>query len=67
MMFVGYGAIAYPVTIVMNEALSEEYCGKRIDTFLIEILSMNLYEKNIKKLIVFNSMLTTWFKQPQHI
>lgn len=39
MMFVNYGAIAYPVTIVLSEALSEEYCGKRTDTFLIGSMS----------------------------
>jgi len=55
MMFVDYGAIAYPVTIVMNEALSEEYCGKRIDTFLIE--SMGELETMMETVINSKTMM----------
>lgn len=36
MMFVDYGTVSYPVTIVLNEALAMEYCGKRRDKFLID-------------------------------
>lgn len=35
LMFVDYGTVSYPVTIVMNEALAVEYSGKRSYTFQI--------------------------------
>lgn len=35
MMFVNYGTVSYPVTIVMNETLVPEYSNKRTDTFRI--------------------------------
>ncbi len=35
LMFVDYGTISYPVTIVMNEELAAEYSGRRNDRFLI--------------------------------
>lgn len=35
LMFVDYGTISYPVTIVMNEELAVEYSGRRNDRFLI--------------------------------
>ena len=36
MMFVSYGTVAYPVTIVMNESIAIEYSGKRNTIFDIE-------------------------------
>jgi len=36
MMFVDYGAVSYPVTIVMNENLAIEFSGKINETFCIE-------------------------------
>lgn len=35
MMFVDYGAVSYPVTIVLNDTLAVAYSGKRTDTFHI--------------------------------
>lgn len=55
MMFVDYGTISYPVTIVMNEALAIEYCGKRKDTFLIE--SMKELETMLDVIINSNTMV----------
>lgn len=56
MMFVNYGAIAYPVTIVLNEVLSEEYCGKRIDTFLIN--NMSELESMMETIINSQTLIT---------
>ena len=36
LMFVEYGTISYPVTIVLNEMLAIEYSGKRKDTYYID-------------------------------
>lgn len=52
MMFADYGAISYPVTIVINETLAMEYTGgRRKEKFLIK--SMKELEDMLS--IVFNS------------
>ena len=49
MMFVNYGTVSYPATIVMNEELAVEYSGKRVDTFTIN--SMKELEDMINTVI----------------
>ncbi len=39
LMFVNYGAISYPVTIVLNDALAEEYSGRKSYIFKIQSMS----------------------------
>lgn len=56
MMFVDYGTVAYPVTIVMNEALAIEYSSKRNTTFNIE--SMSDLENMINMIINSKTMLS---------
>lgn len=55
MMFVQYSTIAYPVTIVMNEALAIEYSGKRNDIFTIA--SMKKLEELMELVLNSETML----------
>ena len=57
MMFVDYGAVSYPVTIVMNEALAKEYNGgKRNERFSLN--SMKELEDMLDIVINSDTMLT---------
>ena len=56
MMFVDYGAISYPVTIVLNEMLAIEYSGKRNDTYYID--SMKELENMLDVVINSDSMIS---------
>ena len=56
MMFVDYGTVSYPVTIVMNEDLAVEYTGKRITNFNVE--SMRELENMINQILSCKTMLT---------
>lgn len=56
MMFVGYGTVAYPVTIVMNEALAVEYSGKR--NFIFNIESMRDLENMLDTIINSKTMVS---------
>lgn len=56
LMFVNYGTVSYPATIVMNEALAIEYSGKRNDTFYIS--SMKELEDMINKVINSDTMVS---------
>ena len=56
MMFVNYGTISYPVTIVMNEDLAIEYCGRRNTTFHIE--SMKKLEEMLDRILQSKMMLS---------
>ena len=56
MMFVDYGAVSYPVMIVMNQDLALEYSGKWSDTFQID--SMKKLEEMMNKVINSETMLT---------
>lgn len=49
MMFVEYGSVAYPVTIVMNEALAIHYSGRR--EFKFEVKSMKDLEDMLDTII----------------
>ena len=49
MMFVDYGAISYPVTIVMNESLATECYGKK--GYIFTIHSMESLEEILNKVI----------------
>ena len=51
LMFVDYGAISYPVTIVLNEMLAIEYSGKRNDIYYID--SMKELENMLDVVIDF--------------
>ena len=48
-MFVDYGAVAYPVTIVLNEEIMEEYSTQRRDVY--NIYSMQELEDLLDKII----------------
>ena len=54
-MFVDYGAISYPVTIVLNEMLAIEYSGKRNDTYYID--SMKELENMLDIVLNSDSMI----------
>lgn len=56
LMFIQYGAISYPVTIVMNEELAVEYSGKRKDKFLVD--SMKELEEMMNVVINSETMTT---------
>lgn len=57
MMFVDYGAVSYPVTIVMNEALAREYNGgKRNERFSLN--TMKELEDMLDIVINSDTMLT---------
>lgn len=47
-MFIRYGAIAYPVNIVLNEDIAKAYCGKAQYKFIVE--SMKELEEMIEKI-----------------
>ena len=49
LMFVDYGAVSYPVTIILNEELAEEYSETVRDYFLID--SMKELENLLNKVI----------------
>ena len=49
LMFVDYGAISYPLTVVLNEELAEEYSDKLGDTFTIA--TMKQLEELMTKII----------------
>lgn len=55
LMFVDYGAISYPVTIVLNEMLAIEYSGKRNDIYYID--SMKELENMLDVVINSESMI----------
>ena len=55
LMFVDYGAISYPVTIVLNEMLAIEYSGKRNDTYYID--SMKELENMLDIVLNSDSMI----------
>lgn len=56
MMFVDYGTVSYPVTIVLNEDLAVEYTGKRITNFSVE--SMQALEDMINQILSCKTILT---------
>ncbi|MCI8640055.1 MAG: hypothetical protein HFG41_13190 [Coprococcus sp.] len=57
MMFVDYGAISYPVTIVMNETLAREYNGGRLqEKFLVK--SMKDLEDMLSTIFESKAMLS---------
>ena len=56
MMFVDYGTVSYPVTIVMNEDLAVEYTGKRITNFNVE--SMKELENMVNQILSCKTMLS---------
>lgn len=56
MMFVDYGTVSYPVTIVMNEDLAVEYTGKRITNFNVE--SMKELENMVNQIMNCKTMLS---------
>lgn len=55
LMFVDYGAISYPVTIVLNEMLAIEYSGRRNDIYYID--SMKELENMLDVVINSESMI----------
>lgn len=55
MMFVEYGSVAYPVTIVMNEALAIEYSDKR--DFVFRVNSMKNLEDMLNTIINSQTMV----------
>lgn len=56
LMFVDYGAVAYPVTIILNEELAVEYSGRMKDSFLIGSMKElhNLLDKVINSKTLLN-------------
>lgn len=56
MMFVGYGTVAYPATIVMNEALAVEYSGRR--NFIFNVDSMQDLENMLDTIINSETMVS---------
>ena len=54
-MFVEYGMISYPVSIVMEEELAVEYCGKRKTGFVIN--SMNELKNMLDSVINSDRMI----------
>lgn len=55
MMFVEYGMISYPASIIMEEELAVEYCGIRKTSFVIN--SMNEFKNMIDSVINFDRMI----------
>lgn len=55
LMFVDYGAISYPVTLVLNEMLAIEYSGRRNDIYYID--SMKELENMLDVVINSESMI----------
>lgn len=55
LMFVDYGAISYPITIVLNEMLAIEYSGRRNDIYYID--SMKELENMLDVVINSESMI----------
>ena len=55
LMFVDYGAVSYPVTIILNEELAEEYSGTMNDSFLID--SMKELEDLLERVINSQALL----------
>ena len=56
MMFVDYGTISYPVTIILNEDLAVAYSGRRKDVFTIE--SMKQLEEMMDTILNSDMMLS---------
>ncbi len=56
MMFVEYGSVAYPATIVMNEALAIEYSNKR--SFMFKVGSMKALEDMLDTIINSETMVS---------
>lgn len=56
MMFVDYGTISYPVTIILNEDLAVAYSGRRKDVFTIE--SMKQLEEMMDNILNSDMMLS---------
>lgn len=56
MMFVEYGSVAYPATIVMNEALAIEYSNKR--SFMFKVGSMKDLEDMLDAIINSETMVS---------
>lgn len=56
MMFLDYGTISYPVTVVMNEDLAVEYSGRRNATFHID--SMQNLEEMIDQILQSGTMIS---------
>lgn len=56
MMFVDYSTISYPVTIIMNEELANEYSGRRNDVFIID--SMKELEEMMDTVINSDKMVS---------
>ena len=56
LMFVDYGAVSYPVTIILNEELAIEYSGRMNDSFLIGSMKElhNLVDKVINSKTLLN-------------
>lgn len=55
-MFVDYGAIAYPVTIVMNETLAKEY-NKGKSSYIYSVKTMKELEELLESVINSNCMI----------
>ncbi len=56
MMFVEYGSVAYPATIIMNEALAIEYSNKR--SFMFKVGSMKDLEDMLDTIINSETMVS---------
>ncbi len=67
-MFVDYGTISYPVTIVMNEELAVEYSGRRNDRFLIGSMKeleemMNAIMNSDTMIVLFQNLINEALRQ----
>lgn len=60
MMFIDYGAISYPVTVVMSEMLAVEYSGKRNDMFSVSTMKEL---KNMLDIIINSDTMITFVQQ----
>lgn len=56
MMFIDYGSISYPVTVVMNETLAKE-CNRRISSYVFTVKSMKELETMIDSVINSTTMI----------
>lgn len=55
-MFLRYGAIAYPVEVVLNEDIAEAYNGKK--QYIYDVDSMEELKQCLRRLLIQTSALT---------
>lgn len=68
LMFIDYGTISYPVTIVMKEELAVAYSGRGNDRFLVGSMKkleemMNAIMNSDIMIALFQNLIKDWWKK----